>query len=111
MSKFVIVIVAFILNVVSIIFGILEQIQLLKLPDLEGVKCVGLKNEKCTKIIWNIFFYSKKSYCGHNKCPGFAYLENGELKRTFSFVGIVKIFINQIPAMVTLILLFLEIVD
>ncbi len=102
---------AVILNIIYILYVLIIEIEQLELQIPDGVACDKLKSEECSSILWRKIIYKKFDYCNREKCPGFYYCENGERKRKISVWSFLTIFLKQTPAIATLLLLVLKVLE
>ena len=101
---------AIILSLVHIIYVAFLEICELRKDIPKGHACTKLKREKCSAYIWNKIYFQQKKYCVREKCPGFICYENGEPIKKLSILSVLEIIIKQMPALATLLLLFLQII-
>ena len=111
MGKTVIVYGAVILSLIHIFYTTIIEVCELRKTIPKGPACNKLKNEKCSSYIWNNFFFQKDSFCQREKCPGFVYYENGQPIKKFSLISVLEIIIKQAPALATIVLLFLKLIE
>lgn len=109
--KTTIIIIAVILNIISLIYSAFKEFELLK-NEGRGKKCQNLRNESneeaCSSYIWRKLIFDKYSYCKREKCPGFAYIDNGKECSIFSLWTVIELILKQAPAITVIVLLIKE---